>query len=532
MEQIKDVFISYKEKDEGEIFAVELKKLLESRGFSVYFNPYEHRSNDFTEKLRVAIENCKDFILVVSAKCLNALMSGDKKDWVRYELLTAKENNKNIIPILINEVKMPADFELMPEELDFLPKIDNIEIQKFQHLGVSPLSKLLDSIVSKPEKDDIYRYTYNGNSEYDVEKEFKDTLKRAESGDFKAMYEIANMYYYGFTSGEGVSKRNFPEAYKWFNAVSGSENEYCALADAMIAKMFYRGVVPRERQSFRKSFEYHKKAASKSTYSKNQCAYMQAMGIGCDFDFEAAEQQYLEVVENSDNVAVSGLAGLYVKYGKFDKAAKLYEKMINTYPAAAFKLGVLYKDGVLSNPPKPDYFKAAFYFQHAISGGYNNAEVYNHLGHIYFLGACGFIQDFKIAEENFKIAAEAGHLDSQYMLGYMYEYGFVEHDIEKAIYYHKLAADGGNILSLTHLAILYQQPECVNYHQAFKYASMAADLREKEGEYVLGNLLLFGRGCCADTDKAYEMYKLAAEHGFEQALIMMEKIDNMEKNNI
>ncbi len=103
----------------------------------------------------MAVENCRDFILVVSAKCLNALMSGNKNDRVRFELLTAKENNKNIIPILLNGVKMPADFELMPEELRFLPKIDNIEIQRIQHLEVSPLSKLIDSIVSKPEKDDI-----------------------------------------------------------------------------------------------------------------------------------------------------------------------------------------------------------------------------------------------------------------------------------------------------------------------------------------------------------------------------------------
>lgn len=217
---------------------------------------------------------------MVSAKCLNALMSGNKNDWVRFELLTAKENNKNIVPILLNGVKMPADFELMPEELRFLPKIDNIEIQKLQHLEASPLSKLLDSIVSKAEKDDIYRNTYNSNSEYNVEMDFAQTLKKAESGDYKAMYEVANMYFYGFTSGQGASKRNFSEAYKWFKAVSdGGENEYSALADGMIAKMHYRGIVPRESQSFSKAFEYHKKAAHKSEYSKNQYAYMLSIGL-------------------------------------------------------------------------------------------------------------------------------------------------------------------------------------------------------------------------------------------------------------
>ena len=148
---------------------------------------------------------------------------------------------------------------------------------------------------------------------------------------------------------------------------------------------------------------------------------------------------------------------------------------------------------------------------------------------LYFQGANGFIQDFKIAQENLKIAADAGHFESQYLVGYMYEHGFLERDIEKAIYYHKMAADNGHPLSPTHLAILYQQPECRNYHQAYKYASIAANIGEKEGEFVLGNLLFFGRGCQADVDKAYEVYKTAAEHGCDQALLMLEKIKAMDK---
>lgn len=529
-EQRKDVFISYKDNDEGDAFAAELKKALENKGFSVYYNPDEHRSADFTEKIRLAVENCKDFILIVSNKCLEALMSGNKKGWVRFELLVAKENNKNIIPILLNGVKMPVEFDLMPEELRFLPKIDNIEIQKIQHLHTSPLSKLIEYIVSKPEKDDIYRDTYNCNSEYDVTKDFAATLEMAKNGDSKAMYEIGTMYFYGFSSESGVSKRNFPEAYRWFKILTEGQNEYSALANGMIAKMYYRGIVPRESQSFKKAIEYHKKALLKSETSKNQYAYMLSVGLGCDFDFDSAEEQYLEVIANGDNAAISGLANLYIRYGKYNKAAELFERIIDTYPKAAFELGKFYQSGVLSDPPKPDCFKAAFYFQHAINKGYNEAEVYHQLGLLYFRGSCGFIQDFKIAQENFEIAAKAGHFTAQYLVGYMYEHGFWEYDIEKAIYYHKMAADSGHPLSPTHLAILYQQPECVNYHQAFKYASMAAALGEKEGEFVLGNLLFFGRGCRANEDKAYEMYKLSAEHGFDQAFIMLEKIDRVSKS--
>lgn len=525
----KDIFISYKDNDEGMFFAKQLSEALERLDYSVYFNPNEHKSADFTEKITVAVQNCKDFVLIVSQKCLDALMSGNEKDWVRFELLMAKEHGKNIIPLMLNGVKMPARFEDMPEELMFLPKIDNIEVLKPQQFESSPLSELIQSIVSKSERNDIYRDDYNNNTLYDVTADFNETIKRAESGDNKAMYELANMYFYGFSDENGESKRSFPNAYKWFKALSEQGGAYSALADAMIAKMYYRGVVPREKQSFAKSFEYHKKASAESEYSKQQCAYMLSAGLGCDFDFEETEKAYLATMGNNDNIAVSGLASFYIRYGKFEKAAQLYEQILHSFPKAAYDLGCLYKIGVLSDPPKPDYFKAAFYFQHAINSGYSHADVYFQLGMLYFHGSTGFFCDFKIAQQNFEIAANAGHTAAQYLLGYMYEHGHNEVDIEKAIHYHTLAADSGDALSPTHLAILYQLPECKNYHKAFHYASIAAKNGEKEGEFVLGNLLFFGRGCEADIDKAYEMYRRALEHGCDQAAFMIEKIDKINR---
>ena len=118
-----------------------------------------------------------------------------------------------------------------------------------------------------------------------------------------------------------------------------------------------------------------------------------------------------------------------------------------------------------------------------------------------------------------------GHMDAQYQVAYMYEHGHVERNIDKAIYYHTLAANQGHFLSPTHLAQIYQLTECKNYHKAFKYAQKAAEIGEKEGEFILGNLLFFGRGCEPNVNKAYEMYSRAFEHGVDQAKFMMEKIE-------
>lgn len=529
MEHNKDIFISYKNDGEGNNFAARLSTDLEKLGYDVYFNPNEQHAGSFPDRLKTAVKSCKDFLLVLTQPCLEQLMRHDKIDWVREELITAHENGKNIIPLLMPSVTMPKDKNDMPEELRFLPDTDAVSV--FEPYDKSPLNILLGWVMSKPAEDEFFKDSFNNNEYYDVTSDFTETLELAKSGDAKAMYEIANMYFYGFTDENNQSLRSFPKAYEWFKKVSETQNEYTGLADSMIAKMYYRGVVPREKQSFTKALEFHKKASEKSEASKQQYAFMLSVGLGCDFDFEAAEQQYLSSIHNGDTVCIGGLAQLYVRFGYFSKAAELYEKMIDIYPDAAYELGLLYSKGVLSSPPKPDYYKAAFYFQHAIEKEYQNIDVFYQLGLLYFRAVGGFICDYKIAQNNFIIAAEKGHVGAQYMLGYMFEHGHVTVDIEKAIYYHKLAADNGSILSPTHLSVLYQLPSHQNYHKALYYAKMAADKGEKEGEFVYGNLLLFGRGCEANIEKAYKAYKNSYEHGFDQALFMMDRIKKTQKDN-
>lgn len=108
---------------------------------------------------------------------------------------------------------------------------------------------------------------------------------------------------------------------------------------------------------------------------------------------------------------------------------------------------------------------------------------------------------------------------------FIYEHGYVELNLEKAIHYHALAADHGHMLSPTHLAILYQLPEQQNYHNEIKYTQLAASYGKKEGKFVYGNLLFFGRGCKPNNNEAYKMYKRALEHRCDQATFMIERIE-------
>ncbi len=523
----KDIFISYKNDNAGNNFAYRLKNDLEKCGYSVYFNSDEKHSGDFPEKLREAVEACKDFFLIVSQQCLDQLIEYRKIDWIREELLTAHKAKKNIVPILLTGVSMPADIDEMPEELRFLPKIDNVVMpEKYE---VSPFEKVLSILESKPEKDDIYRDTYNSNPCYDVANDLQKTVDEAGRGSVDAMYMAAVMYYYGFADENGEAKRDFEKAHYWIKRILDTEDEAYeeqrALAKSILAEMYYHGTVPRESQSYAKAVMLHREAEKTSGFSAREYAYLSSRGCGCDFDYDATVDHYLKAIDQGDNLAVLGLARLYMEHGKYHSAAELYKKTCAFMPEAEFQLGMLYRNGLLSDPPKPDFFRAAFYFQHAIATGKCGAEVYHELGRLYFTPTGDFPKDFVAAEANFKKAADMGNKGAQYKLALMYQYGYVTRDPEKAIYYHTEAVSNGVSLSAYQLSLIYQQPETRNYHKAFKYAYIAAKKGVMEGEFVLANLLYFGRGCEADENRAYKYYVKAYNHGMVQARFMMEKIE-------
>ena len=522
----KDIFISYKNDNAGNNFAERLKRDLENHKYSVYFNSDEKHSGNFPEKLRTAVEDCKDFILIVSQKCLDQLIENKKIDWIREEILTAKNAGKPIIPIMLDGVKMPSDVEVMPEELRFLPMIDNITMP--EKYDISPYGKLLSLFKSKPEKDDIYRETYNDNPYYDVVADFKSTLERAQAGSIKDMFEIATMYYYGFADENGGSQRDFEKAYFWLQKIidDGTDTYYKECALSIVAEMYFHGIIPREAQSYEKALKCHQEAEKVSGFSAREYAYLSSRGCGCNYDFEATVSRYTNAIEQGDNVALVGLAKIYTEHGMFEKAAELYRKTSGTIPESGFRLGMLYRNGLLSNPPMPNFYQAAFWFQHAIGTGKCRPEVYHELGRLYFMPIGDFPKDFAAAERYFKIAADRGNREAQHKLGIMYQYGYVKKDIGKALHYHTEAAKQGTALSAYQLSLIYQQEECRNYHQAYRYAQMAADNGIMEGEFVLANLLYFGRGCEPDVNKAYEYYKKAEEHGMPQARFMREKIES------
>ena len=116
-----DIFISYR-RNGGEHTAKIIKDSLTEQGYSVFFDVESLRSGNFNTKLYSVIDECRDFIVILSPDALERC--NDPSDWVRREVEYAIEKGKNVIPILMRGFKFDTE---LPESLAKLPTYNGIE---------------------------------------------------------------------------------------------------------------------------------------------------------------------------------------------------------------------------------------------------------------------------------------------------------------------------------------------------------------------------------------------------------------------
>ncbi len=133
-----DVFISYR-RDGGFEMARHIWDHLKDRGYRVFLDLEDMRSGRFNTRLYAAIEQSKDFVLILSPHSLDRCHS--ENDWLRLEIAHALKHRKNIIPILTRGFGFPEDPPL-PEDI--------CEIRQCN--GLSPSPELFSEFLVKLEK--------------------------------------------------------------------------------------------------------------------------------------------------------------------------------------------------------------------------------------------------------------------------------------------------------------------------------------------------------------------------------------------
>lgn len=113
-----DIFISYRRKGSGAGVAGELQAKLENKGYKVFLDVDEIGSGQFPEQISHAIEECNDFILVLSPGSLDRC--ADSEDWVLREIEIAERLGKNIVGVALPGFVMPTPSSL-PTSIQTLP---------------------------------------------------------------------------------------------------------------------------------------------------------------------------------------------------------------------------------------------------------------------------------------------------------------------------------------------------------------------------------------------------------------------------
>lgn len=137
-------------------------------------------------------------------------------------------------------------------------------------------------------------------------------------------------------------------------------------------------------------------------------------------------------------------------------------------------------------------------------------------------------RNYKEAAKWYRRAAEQGHIEAAFSLGFLYynggegevEGGSIEPDPEKAAPWLRQAAGGGDYPMAAYLlGQMYDEGRGVaeNPREACYWTTQAAQSGLAAAQYDAGLLYGRGRGCERDLVAAYKWFALAAESGYPGA---------------
>ncbi|MDR0518102.1 MAG: toll/interleukin-1 receptor domain-containing protein [Fibromonadaceae bacterium] len=141
------IFISYRRKG-GYDTAKLIYDRLRMDGYSVSFDIDTLENGNFGNELEKRIKKCKDFILVLNPgifDCFSEHGYNPKDDWVRIETALAIKENKNIVPLILEDFTFP---KRLPDAIKDISKKNSIDLSP-RHFEAA-YEKLKSFLLSKP----------------------------------------------------------------------------------------------------------------------------------------------------------------------------------------------------------------------------------------------------------------------------------------------------------------------------------------------------------------------------------------------
>ncbi len=130
--------------------------------------------------------------------------------------------------------------------------------------------------------------------------------------------------------------------------------------------------------------------------------------------------------------------------------------------------------------------------------------------------------DYELALEKYRQIAEKGDADSQYALGWMYQYGLgTSVDYDQALVWLQLAAEQGVDRAQYNLGYMYHHGwggVQKDLDEAIKWYFLAAEQESEYALYEIGSLYFHGQGMPQNVETAIQYFERAAEKKYNRAL--------------
>ena len=149
-----------------------------------------------------------------------------------------------------------------------------------------------------------------------------------------------------------------------------------------------------------------------------------------------------------------------------------------------------------------------------------HAQAQYQLGWMYKDGEGGVPKDLEKSIHWLEKAAEQEHVSAQFRLGWMYRYGDgISKDLEKSIYWLEKSAENGDAEAQFDLGLMYFYERGVleDRKKAFYWLEKAAEQGHRSAQYKIGWMYYNERGISKDSRKGVYWLEKAAEQGHKAA---------------
>lgn len=208
----EQIFISYR-REGGNATALNIYNELKKSGLNVFYDHESILSENYKERIREAIENCVDFVLILTPHALDRRET--EEDWLYIEIALALKNKKNIVAVKDPYFKYP---ETLPKEIEELRYVNNVPLYfDYFDAAIDKIIRFLKSRTPLEPYDDPsegLKYKLNDDETgYTVARGDCDDSEITIPGSYKGM-PVTDIGFVGFANRGDITSIRIPDSVK------------------------------------------------------------------------------------------------------------------------------------------------------------------------------------------------------------------------------------------------------------------------------------------------------------------------------